>query len=391
MLEKDRTLKSDFPIITHLSDVLKHVENDDAFVVKYDVENGYVAVDYVHPAADFSCPIKRECRGIKFASPGEHIIGRPFQKFFNIGEKEIEYDWDAPHVVLEKLDGSMVHAVPWDRTFQLHTRLGYTSHAQDAETHLTNSHLSLIMLALNNGWTPIFEYVGPDNRIVVRYDEPQVILTAMRDTLTGHYMSYSTMKHWAEKLNVPVVQAWGVSTKDLQGFLHHARQQETIEGFVVRWDDGTMCKVKADSYVRKHRAKDALTTEKNVLALVLCGEEDDLLPILDEPDATNLCSYAYDVRHHLRYWSEVFVDLVKYAKATYGDDRKAFALNVVPKLPDCFKGPAFKVYGGADPREALLDHCLHMTRNNANAEILARTLGVRWKNYRNGLNREEAA
>jgi RNA ligase len=350
-------------------------------VVKYDVENGYVAVDYVHPAADFSCPIKRECRGIKFASPGEHIIGRPFQKFFNHGEKEIEYDWHKPHVVLEKLDGSMVHAVPWGLTFQLHTRLGYTSHAQDAETHLTNSHLSFIMSALNNGWTPIFEYVGPDNRIVVRYDEPQVILTAMRDTLTGYYMSYSMMKHWAEERNVPVVQAWGVSTKDLQGFLHHARSLETIEGFVVRWDDGTMCKIKADSYVRKHRAKDALTTEKNVLALVLNGEEDDLLPILDEDDADALEQYAMDVRHQMGLWAEAFRLVVKTAKEHFEFDRKAFALEVVPKLPDCFKGPAFKVYGGGNPMEELRKHSLNMTTNNAKAETLAKTLNVRWKDY----------
>jgi RNA ligase len=237
------------------------------------------------------------------------------------------------------------------------------------------------MMALYMGYTPIFEYVGPDNRIVVRYDKPAVILTALRRTKSGEYMTYDSMKQLAEEAGIPVVRAWGVSTSDLQSFLHYARNLEDIEGFVVRWEDGTMCKIKADAYVRQHRSKDALTSEKNVLALVLNGEEDDLLPILVADDAKALQDYAQDVREAMKRWSYGFVDYVTFAKNKYGDDRKAFALEVVPKLPDCFRGPAFKVYEGKDPMEELRKHSLNMTTNNAKAETLAKTLNVRWKDY----------
>src|SRR4051812_25344280 len=102
---------SGFPTIRHIEDVLPHIEGRSEFAVKR--RDGYTAIDYNFAGADtFNEPIRRECRGIKFDADGR-IIGRPYHKFFNLGEKPETQshviDWSAGHVILEKLDGSMVH------------------------------------------------------------------------------------------------------------------------------------------------------------------------------------------------------------------------------------------------------------------------------------------
>ena len=42
--------------------------------------------------------------------------------------------------------------------------------------------------------TPIFEFIAPDNRIVISYEEPKLILLALRNNLSGMYYSLDMMK-----------------------------------------------------------------------------------------------------------------------------------------------------------------------------------------------------
>lgn len=99
----------DFPCIESLGDVEPHVCYEKGFVISR--RRDYTVVDYVYVVADtFSTPISMECRGLKFDRDGR-IIGRPFHKFFNLGERQRieDVDWSARHRVQAKLDGSMVH------------------------------------------------------------------------------------------------------------------------------------------------------------------------------------------------------------------------------------------------------------------------------------------
>ena len=57
--------------------------------------------------------IRRECRGLMFNHEGK-LISRPYHKFFNFNENAFtsraHVDLSQPHVILEKLDGSMIRA-----------------------------------------------------------------------------------------------------------------------------------------------------------------------------------------------------------------------------------------------------------------------------------------
>lgn len=95
-----------FPRITHLDDVQEHVEGREDFKLTHDKD--IIAVDYLFNQDDtFDSPIRRECRGIKFSAETGEILARPFQKFFNLGERQDapEPDFTRDHLVAEKLDG----------------------------------------------------------------------------------------------------------------------------------------------------------------------------------------------------------------------------------------------------------------------------------------------
>jgi len=60
--------------------------------------------------------IRRECRGLIFDAKTGELLSRRFHKFFNINEKEESMlenmtDLSGGHIILEKLDGSMIGTI----------------------------------------------------------------------------------------------------------------------------------------------------------------------------------------------------------------------------------------------------------------------------------------
>lgn len=282
-------------VIRHIDDVLPHIKDKPEFVV---IErDGYKVIDYLFVDKDtFSCPILLECRGIKFGTDGR-IIARPFQKFFNVGEKQQthEVDWSKRHTVMDKLDGSMVHSATVKGHMRFMTRKGITDIANRVEEQFLVKYRPFLTDMAMRGMTPIFEYTAPDNRIVIRYTEPRLILLALRDITSGVYLHSDLTYHEAGIAGVPYVGHThdGLARTTVQ--LTMVRQSLDKEGIVIRFDDGHMLKVKADDYVMKHRVIDDLNSKKKVLALIFADGVDDILPILDEIDRAELLEFRDQV------------------------------------------------------------------------------------------------
>ena len=153
-------------------------------------KDGYTVIDYVFMCdGTFDVAGRHELRGLKFDNKTGEILARPFHKFFNIGEKEEhkDIDWSRPHVVMPKLDGSMVHAVLVGDEVRLMTRMGITDHSIRAERHLTDVLKKELLTELLCEQTPIFEWTAPDNQIVLQYEESKLTLLANRNNKTGKY------------------------------------------------------------------------------------------------------------------------------------------------------------------------------------------------------------
>ena len=178
---------SEFPVIKTFDDVAPAIDGRKEFSV-IETEN-YTVVDYNVQLEDtFDLTphgiLRRECRGLMFSPQGE-IISRPFQKFFNLGEREEtlprNIKWEYPRVE-EKMDGSMVRPFLVDGEVELATRKGITDVSQKAkEVFLRQDEEKDGKLSeffkhwLELGYTPILEYVGPKNRIVISYNESNLI------------------------------------------------------------------------------------------------------------------------------------------------------------------------------------------------------------------------
>lgn len=370
-----------FPEIRTIDDVLPALKDHPEFAIKD--QGDYVAIDYNYAEpGTFDDPIRRECRGIKFAKSGE-LIARPYHKFFNIGEKEETQpdaiDWSLPHVVLEKLDGSMVHPVSFDgETIRWMTRAGETDISAQAAAYATGAfsedQWDCLLDTLDGGWTPIFEWCSPQNQIVIRYPENKLVLTALRHNQSGVYGTWvaGTMPH--------EVKMWGHSVGELDKFLAHACGLEDKEGYVVRFTNGFMVKVKADAYVLRHKARDSLLLEKNVLRMVLENATDDVLPLLALADADRLKGYAWDVRFQMGTTACALADHVAYGKTLSWGDRKTFATKFAPRLSPLMKGMAFRVLDGAEPhevvRDCILRHCGSSTGVDTVRDLIG---GARWQ------------
>ncbi len=192
-----------FPVINTIDDVLPAIAGRDEFVVAErdfgTVINYLVAMPdtfKIEGPDDVMGALRRECRGLIFDTEGR-IMSRPFHKFFNVNEKEETQahmlDLSRPHIVMDKLDGSMIRPVRMHGMIRLATKMGVTDIAIEAEQLLDADQYMWLEDMMIDGFTPIFEYVAPTNKIVVEYAEAKLILTAVRETVSGEYRS---LRQW---------------------------------------------------------------------------------------------------------------------------------------------------------------------------------------------------
>jgi RNA ligase len=334
----------DFPHITHINDVLPHISGREEFrVIEKD---GYTVINYAVAFEEtfkwdanepVGSAIRRECRGLIFDKEGK-LVSRPFHKFFNAGEKEEtqlnKINLYEPHVVLEKLDGSMIRPIPTVKGFKLATKAGVTEIAQQAEEFIAEKpeYAKFIRSSIACGFTPIFEWVSRKNRIVVDYPKDNLILTAVRDNLSGTYLLHSIIVESGKNYSIPVVKAVdGLAVQDIELFVKQVREWESEEGVVIRFDSGRMVKIKADDYVLRHKTKDSISQEKNVIAIILDDSVDDLIPLLTPQDAERLQQFQH------AFWASVedvacdLAELFVTGNTKY-PDKKDFAVEFVQKI-----------------------------------------------------------
>jgi RNA ligase len=356
----------DFPQIKTIDDVLPHISGREEFLVME--KEGYTVIKYAVAFEDtfqwdsndpVGSAIRRECRGITFDTKG-NLICRKYHKFFNVGEKEEtqlnKINLYEPHIVLEKLDGSCVIPQPSPDGFVLTTKAGVTEISQQAEVFVADKpHYAKFIHSMFDGkLTPIFEWVSRKNRIVVDYENDNLILTAIRNTEMGNYLPYFNMLDLAEHWNIPVVQAVdGLAVQNIELFVKQIREWEDSEGVVLRFDTGHMVKIKADQYVLRHKTKDAINQEKNVISIILNDDVDDLIPLLTPEDATRIQEFQHAFWLSFEDVAGEIYDL--YRQIDKGQSQKDFALFAVSSVLPHYQPFMFKLRKGVPVRDLLIE------------------------------------
>lgn len=277
-----------FPVIKNIRSVLPHVQGWDGInVVEKD---GYTIIDYsVDIPEQFSrdhdgWEIRRECRGMIFDAATGIILRRPIHKFFNLNQKEETLFQNVKDKkitqILAKEDGSMLSPYVFGNRPVYGTRRGHETDVAAQASY------ELPLLSYNKGFweankrniTLGFEYVSPNNKIVLLYEQPKLVLIYARDLFTGQYYDiYDTFFDEFER----VQRHKNISLENLAEAI---RTSVGIEGVVVEYAGGHRLKIKGEEYVFLHKSKEKVSVESDVWKEILEGNIDDLIPFLDAGD-----------------------------------------------------------------------------------------------------------
>ena len=382
-----------FPTIRHIDDVLPHIEGRKEFVVAE--REGYTVINYVvamqdtfdmYPNGfnngrimqyDIGGAVRRECRGLVFDAEG-NLMSRPFHKFFNVNEREetqsYVIDLAQDHVIMEKMDGSMIRPLLVDGYLRLGTKMGVTHVAMQAEEWLAAQDPALkawLRKCVEDGVTPIFEWISPFNQIVLAYEEADLVYLGTRDNVTGAYVMDKSCPF-------PSVPQYGSLELGLNDYIDIARNQESREGDIIRFADGHMVKIKNDWYVRIHKTIDRIVFDRNIVNLILNEEVDDVLPKLPKVQADRVREFEARFAERLhqliinydRYWNTVVAS---------GLDRKRYAQEWMPTIQknDSFAPQyVFGRFGDRDGREMILQYIEKSTSTNVKWDECAKWMGM---------------
>lgn len=115
--------------------------------------------------------------------------------------------------------------------------------------------MPLDSLCLN--YTYLFEFISPDNQIVIPYPHEQLILLSAYSDL-GRELEYDELNKTAQALTVPLVPQRFY--QNLDSLLQETEQLDpSQEGFVVRWQNGVRLKFKGQEYRRIHQLLSGIT------------------------------------------------------------------------------------------------------------------------------------
>lgn len=346
----------EFPKILNIKDVEKAIDINCFFIGEKD---GYQVVNYrfSSPEAfpdlaseDAHAATKREFRGLIFDTDG-NLIRRPLHKFFNVGERLETHlaniDVAQPHLILEKLDGSMISPFLVKNKLLWGTKMGQTDVSEQVDAWLKvkdihNQYEKFARMWIESGWTPIFEWVSNTQRIVLDYPQANLILTAMRFMHDGQYMDFDVMSYMAEKWKIPVVKTIEGSQLN-EELLKNTKDLKDQEGFVIRFKDGQMFKIKSDWYCELHRVKSEINYERGVVALLLTDAMDDLKSMMPANDLSRIEAYETAFKH--RFFECVKEILLTLTILHHREvSRKDFALGEAKKNEPWHNNIVFKLF-----------------------------------------------
>lgn len=228
-------------------------------------KDGFISFDYsadtiFPPVKTWADAIVRECRGLIISPNTGKVIARRFHKFFNINQTEetyFEYINFKGAVAHEKLDGCLVSPILLDNCELIWATRKIK--IDDVQSFISNSEIDYTSFAveqLKKGITPLFEFCE-ETKHIVSYPNKQLVLIALRDNVTGQYMSLETAEH---TLSIPIPVVQQIKFDDIEQLIKdviESEKYETKEGVVISLPTGEKYKLK--SYWYNNIAKGQLT------------------------------------------------------------------------------------------------------------------------------------
>jgi T4 RnlA family RNA ligase len=264
-----------------------------------------------------------EARGIAFL--GERAFPA-FHKFFNWRENpytDFSIGDDEIVVAQEKIDGSLIHPiVVEDRLFVKSKTSFLSEHAEAGKELLENDDKkrSLVFDLYKDGFVPLFELIGPGNQVVVRYDEDDLVLLAVRSVYNGRYLPLEEVEKIAREYGVSFAKWTEMPFHRLRTILEN---EKGIEGFVAFLNDNFV-KFKTRWYLNLHSFISEIR-EDVIFHAFLDDKLDDILINIDGEKKKIVEEIAEKVKNVVNEKVRRALELFSEYR-NIGFDRKSFAL-----------------------------------------------------------------
>lgn len=242
-------------------------ELGDVYAVEYD---GLILFNYKSSAvyADRWNYFETVSRGLILNRATGDVVARPFDKFWNWGERG--RTTDAPLLrVWEKIDGSLGILYRHKGEWRVATRGSFDGPQAVWATEFFNQ--TYPRPNVPSSLTMLFEIVYPENRIVVDYGERRdLFLLAVRNIQTGMYIppqAWGGMK----PPKMPTARYAGIfsglrSVAEIEDATRSLPANE--EGYVAEFADGSRFKFKGDAYLRVARLVSAMSKRGVLRAMI---------------------------------------------------------------------------------------------------------------------------
>lgn len=308
--------------------------------------------------SDWLNPDALECRGIMFELDEKNepvrIMSRPMQKFFNLNENPLSMNLDLSKILffMTKEDGSLISTYQDQGYLFLKSKTSVESDQVKQAAHWLNQNEnkafrdSLLEITKQN-FTVNMEWVSPENRIVLGYDQPRLIVLNVRHNVTGEYLDPQTLQQVAG-LKGRIVEMFEPSTDP--DWVKNTRETVGIEGFVAVMTDN-MFKLKTDWYCSLHHTKDSISNPRRLWECCAENATDDLRQMF-EADLISLQRINEFDELYASKFSKSLKYITNFYKSNKEKNRKDYAIAAKEQTKADNKeylfGLIMKSYGGID-------------------------------------------
>jgi T4 RnlA family RNA ligase len=257
---------------------------------------------------EFMQPDALEGRGIMFQLDDNkqpiRLACRPMSKFFNLNENpstmSLNFAQENVQIVMDKVDGSLISTwTDHNGKLQLKSKTSLVSdqvqmawkilRADTIPINFGNGEqrtlLQLLEEIAETGTATVnMEVIGPENRIVIGYEKPELRVLNTRLMEDGEY-DFS-MHYWDQH---PLFCFAGGSKPVGYDFVTEIENGIGFEGVVVVLTSGEWFKMKTPWYAALHKTKDSINSKRKLFEAIVCETADDLKAMFfDDPLALQL-------------------------------------------------------------------------------------------------------
>ena len=249
--------------------------------------------------SDFNLPLENkpkvkafEMRGLTFVFNKDGSLYKRFvllEKFFNLNQVEnsmysVVKNYKIRYVN-NKEDGSIASFIQLPNGKIVgRSKMGFDNDQANGinKIYKTNKDVnSFVTWCLSQDIVPIFEYVAPHNRIVLRYSQEELILLRLRDNKTGKHID---IKDHLDKI-ASIKIAPFEDDHTLDDLIEKSKNEAEREGWIVQFDNDHMVKIKTDWYWQRHGLlTNDIYREHIIIGYMLDDKIDDILGQIPEDE-----------------------------------------------------------------------------------------------------------